>query len=424
MNELQLRLSVPGEYGSSEEPKGVEAVRILGDDQYVRFFCHGLDDGVHGKVVIYLNRFRLGHDNFNLERNDPRRGLANHAHSVLRPPISDAYSKELLRHDLDTFAFKAYHTWLGVNESQMISGDPQMPISHVIEPWAPVDGGTIIYARPGSAKSYTALTAAICVDAGLSTFWPVSQRNVLYVNLERSEASLTRRVGCVNVALGLDPHRPLRFLNRRGYSLNDVVASVRTDMDKHDIGWIVLDSISRAGMGDLNENRPATRIIDALNTLIEKPGRGWLAIGHTGWESKHIFGSVHFEGGADVMVAITSARNDENELGVRFRITKSNDIEPSTIPILAMSFNEQGVDHIRSARLSEFPDLRTEGQKAEDAVVSYLGEVNSATIAQMARDLDIPYPTVQSSITRARDGMFRKHSSGQYSLVKKPTKWG
>jgi len=64
------------------------------------------------------------------------------------------------------------------------------------------------------------MAMAVSVDAGCSEIWNVEQANSLYINLERSERSMVKRLGGINTALGLDPARSLPFLNVRGQTLS------------------------------------------------------------------------------------------------------------------------------------------------------------------------------------------------------------
>jgi hypothetical protein len=66
-------------------------------------------------------------------------------------------------------------------------------------------------------------------------------------------------------------------------------------------------------MGDLTENGAGNKIVDALNGMAET----WLAIGHTPRASaEHVYGTVHFDAGADLMVKLTSEQDEDGPLGI------------------------------------------------------------------------------------------------------------
>jgi hypothetical protein len=144
---------------------------------------------------------------------------------------------------------------------------------------------------------------AVSVDAGISSLWRVERVPALIVNLERGAESLATRLGRVNRVLGLDGRRPLFMLNARGRSLQDVMPAAERFVRREGIGFVVLDSISRSGFGDLKEDRVANAIVDALNRLCPT----WLAVAHTPRSDEtHEFVSVHFQAGEDVGIRLTS----------------------------------------------------------------------------------------------------------------------
>ena len=184
------------------------------------------------------------------------------------------------------------------------------------------------------AKTVDATGRTNCrLSANVDKVWPVSRAKVLFINLERSALSIQRRLGLVNTALGLDADRKLLTLNARGKSLVDIKDVVAATVAKYDVGLIILDSISRAGQGSLIEDRPVNAIVDTLNNLAPS----WLALAHTPRSNEsHVFGSVHFEAGADVVVKLLSERT-EDTLGIGLEIVKENDIGRTPKQILICS---------------------------------------------------------------------------------------
>ena len=372
---------------------GVIGTRNISTDRRLNFYALGLEEertGLHGKLYLYdqhdgtSTRHPLGrrvlHDRINLDKNDQRLRFANSSNKllgdvdILSTDTSIVYSKESLKIDLDSFCDGIWQAWLGRMTSTAIPGDPMLEVGYRIKPFALKDGGTIMYARPKRGKSYVAMAMAVLVDSGnpYNKFWQVDKTNVLYVNLERSAKEMTRRLGCVNTALGLDPARPLRFIHARGFALNQIADNIEREINEHDCKWIVLDSISRSGMGDLNENRTANRITDTLNGLIkESDDRGYLAVAHTSWEEQHVYGSIMFEAAADVMLSLKTARNNNNDLGVKFEIAGANDVGPMQLPVLKMKFDSYGLQEMTATDDSEFSELEG-GNTVKEGIVSYL----------------------------------------------------
>jgi hypothetical protein len=242
-------------------------------------------------------------------------------------------------------------------------------------------GGSILFSPPGRGKSYTVMAMAVSVDSGCNKIWPVVQRKVMYVNLERSRDSMRFRLASVNKALGLPAERPLPFLNARGRSLAEVYDYVRRGVERYQIEAVVLDSISRAGMGDLTENESANRTVDLLNRLCPT----WIALGHTPRaDEKHVYGSVHFDAGMDIGIQLLSQTQDLLT-GIGLQVTKANDIRLPPLQVIALEWGEEGLREIRPARKREFIEIEA-GKRTglEQEIEEYLllgGDAGAGEIA-------------------------------------------
>ena len=368
--ELRLPISIPDLAGGSNPTE------VL-----LQFGCYEMGQertGVHGRIEAFLvfkygsgreRKDLLSFTRCNIIDDDRRTRFAGKVFKRFSSygDLPSIYNKNDLTADLDAFCYEAFPAWLGTTRSRVVLGNPDLPLNFTIEPFILENSGTILYARPKRAKSYVSQLMALCVDANLSSFWPVTQGNSLYINLERNNDSLVRRLGHLNKAMGLDPFRGMRMLEGRGKTLYQLMDSINMDIEEFGTNLIVLDSISRSGMGDLNENRTGTRIIDNLNQLIEGRKCSWLAIGHTSWAEEHVFGSIQFEAGADSMVALRSDRNprDKSELGIWLDIAAANDTANASTDIMAFKFGPNGVKSIRKAKAEEFPSLMEKAIKGE-----------------------------------------------------------
>ena len=325
--------------------------------------------GVHARISILGQRDNLSLSYLNIEKREDRSGLVKAAHEALKTEVS--YGKDDMRRDLDSFCAGLWEFHIASFKSEVMSGDnDNKPLVFVLKPYILEDGGTILFAAPGRCKSYSAMLWAVSVDAGISTYWPVRQRPVLFINLERSRQSVRRRLGRVNAVLGLPADRPLLTLNARGKSLSDIIASARKDIRDYHVGLVVLDSISRAGLGDLNENKSVNSIIDALSSLCPT----WLALGHTPRQDEsHIFGGIHFDAGADIVVQLNSCVTDTGAVGVGWQITKQNDLPQFPQKIMAFEFDNAGIKAVRPARPFEFPDI--ESKRKQDMLSTLIDHV-------------------------------------------------
>jgi hypothetical protein len=372
-------------------------------DRVIRFQVSDLRKertGIHGRVEIFDAKVVLAWDQFNIERDGDRTRLANKAFGLLesdnlQTQEGEAYFKNDLRHDLDLFAREVWPEFIGQQGAEFLSGDSTSEISFLAKPHILDGGGTILFGPQGKGKSYTALIQAIAIDAGQNGLWACKQRRTLFVNLERSAVSIARRISCVNGAMGLAPDRPLLTLNRRGRSLGEIQEIVKKDVEKHNVELVVVDSLSRTGIGDLNENQAANRGIDALNSFAPS----WLALGHTPRDStEHVYGSTMWDAGADIMLRLTGARQGDR-LGIHLEVTKENDIGPQPPLTLAYSFDDKGLLTAEKANVTDFPELVANRRKTlADEIQEYLLGEGEATGTQIANALRQKQPNISRAL--------------------------
>jgi hypothetical protein len=311
-----------------------------------------------------------------------------------------------MKHALDIFCLGLWDQVVAQLSVEWLEPSESMTITRLVGSYVLEGGGTIMFSPPGRGKSYTALAMAISLDAGCDAIWPVRQRRALYVNLERSRDSMRFRLACINRALGLEPNRPLPFLNARGRSLSDVLESVRRGIGKDKCEVLFLDSISRAGMGDLTENQTGNRTIDYLNNLVPT----WVALGHTPRaDEKHVFGSVHFDAGMDVGVQLL-AQSREDITGIGLQVTKANDIAIPPMQVIALEWGQDRLVGIRSGRRHEFPEIEA-GKRVSlsDELADYLKLVGTADGSTIADAIGRNRPKVASTL----------HNDRRFVMVKK-----
>lgn len=341
--------------------------------------------GVHARLSVFMNSTLLAYSNMNIEKDEDRTRLANSAAKQFSPLVAERYPAGQLKHDIDRFCWGLWDEYIERYEAEVLDGADDVPVEFYLEPYILKGGGTILFAPPGRGKSYLSLAMAISVDAGLNTLWRVQQTRVLFINLERSRLSVRRRIGAINKALGLPYERPLLHVSARGRTLADIAEQARKDVVRHGVGLVVLDSISRTGYGDLTENVPANRISDTLNGLCDS----WLAIGHTPrQDSTHLYGSVHFEAAEDIGLLLLTQQTEDGKLGLGLQVVKANDIAIPPLKVFALEFNDAGLQVLRTASRSEFPEIATARKMSlADEVEEYLRESLKATATEIAQEL-------------------------------------
>lgn len=292
------------------------------------------------------------------------------------------------------------------------------PAPFVIDGLVVEGGGTILHGLPKRGKSQASLAMAVTADAGLHTgvFRVNRRRPVLYINLERSRESMLARLARVNMALGLDSRRPLRFIHARGQGLAAILPKVRKAVRDHGIEVVVLDSISRGGFGDLNANQVGNAWIDALNSL----GVAWLAIGHQprpqgDGGAPHLYGSIFQDAGADVLASLQS-KQEGPKLLVTINVTDANDFANPDPLDLVYEFDEAGLTTIRRAIGDELVELEEHKVlTVKETVFAALRDEGPAKSGELAKRLK----KSQSNISRelgslSRDGLVVRADDGTW----------
>lgn len=356
--------------------------------------------GVHARVTLKLDDLLLGYDTFNLGRSEERLRLAKAATSQLPDGYQNVANADYVRARLDAFAMECWDAIVGSDGNPWSECD-DATISKKTEFWARPfvlkEGGAILFASPGAGKSYIAMLMAISVDAGSNQLWPVQQGRVLWINLERPTQSVVRRLGMINRCLGLPTNRRLLMLHKRGYALADVLESARNIIKTHHVQCVFLDSISRAGTGDLTENLTANRTIEMLSHLCPS----WFALAHAPRaDDTHAYGSVHFDAGADLMLLLRR-QVIEDDMGIQVTVTKSNDTARDHSGTYCLTFADDTLVSSRVAEFGEFPEL-TAGYRptVEGDITDYLRDATQATAGDIAQAIGRPRTTVASALRR------------------------
>ena len=367
--------------------------------------------GVHAKITIIRGKTRAESDTFNIGRRSERNSLANAAwdrgfnEQLDGEPL---ISKDEMRYKLMLFLDSVYPALTTVSEPGLVHGNAiDNPVEFLAEPHILSGGGSILFGPGGGGKSHTLLVLSVAIDAGVDTLWTTKQSRVLLVNLERSAGSLERRLEGTNRALGLDPHRPIRMLNARGKSLKDTRDAIDQYVQREGVDLVALDSLTRAGAGDLNDNQTGNSFSDTMNVIAPT----WIAVGHVARaDPSHLYGSIMYEAAADVLMMFRSEeRREDNVLGVRIDMTKANDVPKVNEFVLKYRFDPktQLLASVETARKEEFPDIaqdvKREGTGVVADVVDFLrhnAEDNQATGTEIADALGKKLPNVNAILNK------------------------
>lgn len=368
--------------------------------------------GLHAKVTVALaetgakTATRIKSDTLNLDKEEYRHKFVDMLYGTARgrkpkfpPEFVEAYPREEFERDLDDFAEEFYPQLMGAVNAGWVSGDPdKTEIQTLVEHLILFEGGTVIYAPPKSVKSYLMMLLAVSVDAGVSTFFRVQQARVLYINLERGERSMRRRLGLVNRVLGLPADRRLLMLNERGKRLSDVYDAARKIIAEEGVKVTFLDSLTRGGFGDLNGNEEANRAMDYLNRLCP----AWVAIAHTPrQDDSHIFGSQMFDAAMDIGINVRRQKKEDGTVGVGLVVKETNDTGSPPMRLMAFEFDQYGLCNVREANRHEFPDIDDSAQSPRtnaDRIYDQLVAFGKCTQAELSDELRINLGTVSGEL--------------------------
>lgn len=389
---------------------GGNALRIIADN------VRRERTGIHGRISLRLDDQLLAHDVFNIERAEERLRLSKQAFTQLPEGVDNLLSVDLIRSYLDHFTMEVWAAIVGADGDCECSCSEELFNSRTeffARPFVLEEGGMIMFAPPGTGKSYMAMLMAVAIDSGIQTLWPIQRGRVLWINLERSPSSVVKRLGAINRALGLPLSRKLIMLHKRGFSMADVIEPARRIIREQGINIVFLDSISRTGVGDLNENVTANRTIDTLSRLTPC----WFALAHSPRsDDGHAYGSVHFDAGADMMIRLRQVQKT-NELGIELAITKSNDT-PKDTRYYRLAFLGPNLDSAEQADPDDYPEFfmpklegEPRGSPAEDMIRTYLLEHGEASINDISMATGLSYShignclvTLDSATKTRKDG--------------------
>ena len=383
---------------------------------------HNRSSGYHASTRLTLNGKLLAADLLNFEKHAQRKTLANDAHAMLPEKLRESYPKLFIKRDLDEFCEAIWETYNSQFKAELVAGDPDSNTDWFCQPMIMQEAATILYGKRGGGKSVTAVACAVSIQQNVADLWfPIEKANVLYINIERGKKSMARRVARVNTALGLSAYEPLLMVNARGKSLDHIYDQARRSMRANDVQVVFFDSISRAGVGDLNENQPANQVMDMLSDLTPT----WMAVAHMteqeGGKSK-VFGSQMYENAADVVIKLDSDRQGDT-LGVGMEIVKANDTRLGQEKYFKYEFDgDHGLAAITPSSLKEFPDLDNKSLSAADEIELFIDNapLNRATSSEIAQGLNRDQSNVSKILARQTHRFYKFPKNGReqpYGLV-------
>ena len=366
--------------------------------------------GLHADIAIFLmeSPARLvARDVFNIGRHEDVVRLCRACHRRLPRMAQEAYPLESLENDLLYFLLWISQEWEGQQFTVLDYEHKEPPPAQqfIIYPYILDGGGTILFGPRESGKSYVCVAFATAISQGIKGLWNTVKRPVLYVNLERDPTSLRRRDYYVTQALGVQRSN-IQWLHARGYGMEAVARQVRRMATPETI--VFYDSISRMGLGGLNDDQTANRSADLANWA----SRTWLAIGHTPrGDATHLTGSMHFENAADILVRLAKDEH-QGRIGVGLQVVKANDFAKPPQEIIALTFGDSGLSKVEPSTEKQFPGLLGSGGDTTAGRIERINEcldiVGSASAGDLEKTTGVRRQHV-SSICSNTPKLYRVH---------------
>lgn len=368
--------------------------------------------GIHATVSVGVGSTVLDEDNYNIERRDGRDDMVRAIYGPLTarkgsregklPEGFDAkYPRSMFDADLMAFQRGLWAFEVGAFDAAWRGGtEDRTPPPWLIEGVALKEAGTNLFAPPGRGKSWTIGLMAVSLTYGVNTLWNIpNAAPALLINLERGAESIDKRLGDINECLGLPRDKKLLRIDARGKTLADVWDAANNSIQREGVVLTFLDSLTRGGFGNLNDNEPANKAMDGLNSL---PG-GWLAVGHTPrGDETHLFGSVMFTAAADLELQLmTEERGDR--IGVGIKGVKANDVRKPGLRVFDYQFDDRGLVSASVARPGTFLAIEADGETLtiDEQVRRYLLETGRADANAIADDLQLNRTSVVKVLTRS-----------------------
>ena len=105
-----------------------------------------------------------------------------------------------------------------------------------------------------------------------------------------------------------------------------------------------------------------------------------------------MFGSMHFEAGADVIVQLLT-ESQVDRTGVGFQVVKANDMKKPPLGTLAYEFDEFGVVRIYRPQAMDFPELmdaKSANMSLTEEIRLYLLGTGESSAQDIAKNIQRP----------------------------------
>jgi hypothetical protein len=367
--------------------------------------------GIHANVSIAFNDVTLAYDTFNVSRNEERTRLVKSAYPALGVKYTETYPQQFMKQDIDLFCHDLWDCWQERDPAEEIVIDLEdeiQPPEWLLEPLVLKDQPNIIFGQRSAAKSL----GALIIHATIQLQWadnpfklkpPQHWAESLYLDFERNSAMARYNLGRLQRGMEL-PSLSIHYKRLSG-PLARNVEWVRHYLREHTtIKMVIIDSLTAACGGNLNDTGPASDFFDAERTLHTTS----MILAHTSKDTlspvKTVAGSFAFESYAgNVWECVKSQGEESNVADMCFYHRKPPAVYRTRKPIgYRVTFDEGNhkifAGNINPENVSEFMERMTLNMRIADLL-----KQGALTSEDIAKSLDVSLPSLKVTISRMKE---------------------
>jgi hypothetical protein len=275
---------------------------------------------------------------------------------------------------------------------------------------------TVLYAPGSTGKSWLAQYLATLIDAGMShNNLNVEPASVLYLDWETDVQELGSRITMIRRGLGLEGTSSIWYRAMNQGLANDI-ERIREICNSHSIGFIVIDSIGQACMGEPESAEVVLRMFSALRSLEISS----LCVDHTNKAnessgSNNLFGSVYkYNQARQIFEAKKSQHEDANRIVLGLFHKKANNSKLIKPLGFTLEFQEGKVVITRQdIRETELEEEMKVPDRIENALRNQPGGLS---VVQIADELGKTENHMRKELSKGKNtGKFVLLGNGNYA---------
>lgn len=262
------------------------------------------------------------------------------------------------------------------------------PVSYLIEPLVQADEHTLIGARGGSLKSYTALALCLTAATGVTIIPDVHYRSeqpvkCLYLDYETNKTTHRRRLHQLAKPRGISVPKQAIGYKRMFAPLAQLKSEIRRLIAAQGIQLVVVDSVGRAVGGETVAESEVQAYYNAAAGL----GATVLSIGHTSkTNTETVAGNSQWENQARSMwifEAATEHGSNSVVVGMHHRKVNEGGLLPSMTYVV--SFDQSG--SVAYATATDEDVQQMQGVDLKTAIRIFLAEQPNSTAREISEAL-------------------------------------